>query len=201
MLHSFHAAPFPWCTFLYSNLFTVYYFMLDYFQVVPFSRCTFFILHNFYSVIFCVALFYVLHYFMLHFYTLQCFRFAFSSCSTLDILHFFTAALCSCLTVSRATARPTQRSTIEGFAIIIHKAFEYCCKVLHLRSFRGSYLRLYCFHVALFLSHFSFRTFLIWKKIENEQKKENTTPKTPLHSAQWICFTFILISYNTFLLL
>ena len=88
----FHAASFPCCTFLYSNLFMLQFFTLHNFGVVPFPCSTFFILHRFYFVFFFVwHSFYVLHYFMLHFYTFQCFLFAFAlfSCYTLFMLHCF----------------------------------------------------------------------------------------------------------------
>ena len=56
------------------------------------------------------------------------------------------------------------------------------------------FFMLYFFHVTLFPCC----TFLILKNKENERKtQKKPTRKVTLHSVQWICFTLILISYNT----
>ena len=112
MLHFFHVALFPGCTFV-----RLHHFHVVLFRVVIFSYCTFFVLNSFY----------VLLYFMLHFYILQCFRFALFSCCTLCMLQFFPVALCSCSRISK----------MESFVAILNKFVKYYCKYLHLRCLWG----------------------------------------------------------------
>ena len=78
---------------------------------------------------------------------------------------------------------------MESFATIINKVVNYCCNVLHLRCLRGPGLA-----STIFMLHF-FNTEKYWKWT----KKRKNNQKTTLHSEPWTCFTFILISYNTFL--
>ena len=118
------------------------------------------------------------------YYTISC---CFFTRCNVSVLHFspvalfscckFPLALCSCCTIS--IARTPTNSYMESFVTIINKAVKYCSKALHLSCSRGSWLRVYYFHVALF----SCCPFLILKNMENEQKTENTTQKKTLHSA------------------
>ena len=67
-----------------------------------------------------------------------------------------------------------------------HVAHFSCC----------AFFMLYSFHVALFLMLHLFNIEKFWRKKTTDRKHNQ---KTTLHSALWTCFTFILISYNTFL--
>ena len=165
-------------------------FMLHYFCVLPFPCCTFFILHNFhFAFFFALHYFYVLCYFMMHFYTLQYFRFALFSCCTLRMLHFFLLHFVHVALFPELQPGPPQTSTMKSVVnTLINKAVKYCCKALHLRCSWGSWLRLYCFHILLFLCStlFILRSF----NIKKYWKWTNTTTKTTVHSVPWTCFTF-----------
>ena len=136
---------------------------------------------------------------MLRFCALQRLRFEFSSCCTLRMLQFFLVALCSRCTISQAETK-TPPDISDSFAALIDKAVKYFYKVLRLRCSRvlttllpfpcGTLSRLQFFHVALF----DIAKYRKWTE-------DRRTQKRTLHSTPWTCFTFILISYNTFLLL
>ena len=111
VLHSFHVAPFPCCTFLWSN----------------FSCCTSFrvvliLFNGLFHVVLGMFSFSVLLYFILH---LQCFRFAFFSCSTLRMLQVFPVALCSFCTISRSVVMiPTDmESDAQGWGVLQRSSF------------------------------------------------------------------------------
>ena len=141
------------------------------FCVVIFSCCTIFRVALYFL---CIALFHVA---FLHVAFLFC---------ILLLLHSSHVAIFSFCTISRGLARNPQRSKMESFAF--NEAVKCCCKALHLRCSRVSWLHLYYFHVALFPSCC---TFLILKNIENERKTENKTKKPALHSASF-CHCIVL---------
>ena len=140
MLHCFHTAPFPCCTFLCSNLFMLYFFSCcTLFLYCAISCCTFtsynvFVLHSSLVALFTCCYFFLLHY------------------------------------CQRCSHDPPQTLKMESFATIIDKAVKYCYKALHLRcsqvpGYASTFSMLSVLHDALF----SCCTFLILKNIENEQ--------------------------------
>ena len=111
ILHFFHIAPFPCCTFLCSNLFMLHFFCV--------------------ALFLCIALFHIaiLHVEMFSFSILLLLRplhVAIFSCCTLFMLYFFYRY-----------SQPPSTSMIESFAATITKSFKYCCKTLHLRCLLG----------------------------------------------------------------
>lgn len=134
--------------------------------VYIFPFCTFFILHYFH-----VARFLSSNLFMLPFFRLALFlRFALFHCALLQaavfsfcilpiaalfaccnffVLHFIHVAL-----ILEVYPGLSETSKMERFTAILNKTIKHCCKALHLSCSRGFWLRLYYFHVSLFLLQF-----------------------------------------------
>ena len=124
--------------------------MLYYFHVIPFpllySYCTVFILHLFSCCTFftyCTISFSTFT--RCNVFDLHSSPVALFACCTFFLLHFVHVAL-----FPELQPGPLQTFTMRSFATIINKVVKYHYKALHLRYSLGSWLRLYCFHVALF---------------------------------------------------
>ena len=170
LLHSFHVAPFPCCTFLWSNIFMLHFF----------SCCTLFIswtisccacnVFVFDSSLFHIALAMFSFCILLLFHSSHVASF---SCCTLFILHYF------------------QKCGHDP-----HRHGEWCAKMESAAKISildapksHSYASAFSY-CTFFMLHF-----LILKVIKNERMTENVTKKATLHSALWTYFTFTLITH------
>ena len=195
------------CTFLYCTISTLYLF-----DVALSSYCTIFVLYCFSCCTpFMYAIFMYLYISFCTFTRCNVFNLHSSPVALLAYCTFFPIAPCSCCmlhcfhrcnqdlhkhlwwrALQQQLTKPFLTEHLRWLLLIVAKI-----SILDVCWGSGYASPVSMFHFFI-VKLFSFCTFLILKIIENKQKKENATTKT-LRLPHWTCFTFFLISCNTFL--
>ena len=157
MLHFFHTAPFPRCTFL-CRIFSCCTF---------FPCCTLFM----YCTISCCTLTRC-KVFVLHSSPFALFAFCTFSCCTLFMLRYFQRW--SQDRHKHLRWRDLQQQLTKP---LINKAVKYCCKALHLRCRRGSWLRFYYFAQHFF----NIEKYWKWTKGRKHNQKNDITTVNLFH--------------------
>ena len=161
MLHFFRVALFSCCTFFMLHFSHVARFCVVIFSCYTFLCCiisTLYLFHHFlhiaqlsFCIFFRVALFSCIALFHIALLHVR----KFSICILL-LLYSSHVALFSCCTLFMLHCVQSYSQDLHKhlqwgiFATIINKIVKYHYKLLHLRCSLGSWLCLYCFHVALF---------------------------------------------------
>ena len=120
---------------------------------------------------------------MLHFFMLDFFHVVLFQCCSFFMWHCFHVALFSCCTFPCCTFFMLHFFHVALFSCCTFSMLQSCCS-------------LFSFYVAIF----SCCLFIIekyWKLTEGRKHNQKAT----LHLAPWTCFTYILIFYNTFLVI
>ena len=151
----------------------------------------------------------------MHYSTLLFCTFAIFHCDNFWMFYFFHVALFSYCTFIHTEPFPCCTFCVVIFLCVAmfsfyiplllhssHVAIFSCCTLFMLHYFQRcihKHLRWRAFRGPGYASITSMLHFFIIEKCWKWTKKRKHNHKTTLHSAPWPCFTFILISCNTFL--